>query len=135
MASACAIPGSPYPRRLLPRIASEACTGSCTSCVLRRFWHRLYDRRGSGSYLIRRLLLALLRNKISEFYILFLIAVSLCACRCSNSSVQWSLPPFIFPVCGGQEPFSQRELHILTKPSLLRKEGCNRPPVLGTASL
>ncbi|RGW76019.1 hypothetical protein DWV53_12525 [Segatella copri] len=24
-------------------------------------------------------------------------------------------------------PFSQRELHILTKPSLLRKEGCNRP--------
>ena len=23
-------------------------------------------------------------------------------------------------------PFSQRELHILTKPSLLRKEGCNR---------
>ena len=32
-------------------------------------------------------------------------------------------------------PFSQRELHILTKPSLLRKEGCNRPPVLGTATL
>ena len=32
-------------------------------------------------------------------------------------------------------PFSQRELHILTKPSLLRREGCNRPPVLGTASL
>ena len=32
-------------------------------------------------------------------------------------------------------PFSQRELHILTKPSLLRKEGCNRPPVLRTATL
>ena len=32
-------------------------------------------------------------------------------------------------------PFSQRELHILTKPSLLRTEGCNRPPVLGTATL
>ena len=32
-------------------------------------------------------------------------------------------------------PFSQRELHILTKPSLLKKEGCNRPPVLGTAAL
>ena len=32
-------------------------------------------------------------------------------------------------------PFCQRELHILTKPSLLRKEGCNRPPVLGTATL
>ena len=31
--------------------------------------------------------------------------------------------------------FSQRGLHILTKPSLLRKEGCNRPPVLGTAML
>ncbi len=29
----------------------------------------------------------------------------------------------------------QGELHILTKPSLLRKEGCNRPPVLGTATL
>ena len=25
---------------------------------------------------------------------------------------------------------SQRGLHILTKPSLLRREGCNRPPVL-----
>ena len=31
--------------------------------------------------------------------------------------------------------FSQRGLHILTKPSLLRKEGCNRPPVLRTATL
>ena len=29
----------------------------------------------------------------------------------------------------------QGELHILTKPSLLRKEGCNRPPVLRTAAL
>ena len=66
-------------------------------------------------------------------YILFLIAVSLCTCHCSNPSVQWSLHPFISPVCGGQKPFSQRELHILTKPSLLRKEGCNRPPVLRTA--
>ena len=33
MASACAIPEFPYPRKLLPKIASEACTGSCTSCV------------------------------------------------------------------------------------------------------
>ena len=38
--------------------------------------HRLYDKRGCGSYLKRRLLLALLRNKISWFYISFLIAVS-----------------------------------------------------------
>ena len=30
---------------------------------------------------------------------------------------------------------SQGGLHILTKPSLLRREGCNRPPVLRTASL
>ena len=29
----------------------------------------------------------------------------------------------------------QGGLHILTKPSLLRREGCNRPPVLKTASL
>ena len=29
----------------------------------------------------------------------------------------------------------QGELHILTKPSLLEREGCNRPPVLGTAAL
>ena len=57
--------------------------------------------------------------------------------------------PFGSPVSGGQKPslplkkvfrippspFSQRELHILTKPSLLRREGCNRPPVLRTASL
>ena len=57
--------------------------------------------------------------------------------------------PFGSPVSGGQKPslplkkvfrippspFSQRELHILTKPSLLRKEGCNRPPVLRTATL
>lgn len=41
MASACAIPGFPYPRRLLPSIASEACTGSCASCAPRRCWHRL----------------------------------------------------------------------------------------------
>ena len=46
--------------------------------------HHLYDRRGCGSYLKRRLLLALLRNKISWFCILFLIAVSLCTCRQSN---------------------------------------------------
>ena len=46
--------------------------------------HRLYDRRGSGSYLKRRLLLALWRNKISWFYIWFPIAVSLCTCRRSN---------------------------------------------------
>jgi hypothetical protein len=58
-------------------------------------------------------------------------------------------PPFGSPVSGGQKPslslkkvfrippspFSQRELHILTKPSLLRREGCNRPPVLRTATL
>ena len=41
MALACAIPGFPYPRRLLPSIVSEACTGSCASCVLRRCWHCL----------------------------------------------------------------------------------------------
>ena len=49
--------------------------------------------------------------------------------------------PFGSPVSGGQKPslslrkvfrippspFSQRELHILTKPSLLRREECNRP--------
>ena len=58
-------------------------------------------------------------------------------------------PPFGSPVSGGQKPslslkkvfrippspFSQRELHFLTKPSLLRREGCNRPPVLRTATL
>ena len=38
------------------------------------------------------------------------------------------------PLVGDRNPF-QRELHILTKPSLLRKEGCNRPPVLRTATL
>ena len=32
-------------------------------------------------------------------------------------------------------PFSQRELHFLPKPLFLRKRGCNRPLVLGTASL
>ena len=32
-------------------------------------------------------------------------------------------------------PFSQRELHFLPKPLFLRKQGCNRPLVLGTASL
>ena len=41
MALACAIPGSPYPRKLLPGIASGACTGSCASCAPRRCWHRL----------------------------------------------------------------------------------------------
>ena len=46
--------------------------------------YHLYDRRGCGSYLKRRLLLALLRNKISWFCILFLIAVSLCTGRRSN---------------------------------------------------
>ncbi|MGN8798972.1 hypothetical protein ACTNCZ_14895, partial [Segatella copri] len=31
--------------------------------------------------------------------------------------------------------FSQRGLHFLPKPLFLRKRGCNRPPVLGTATL
>ena len=29
----------------------------------------------------------------------------------------------------------QGELHFLPKPLFLRKRGCNRPPVLGTATL
>ena len=29
----------------------------------------------------------------------------------------------------------QGELHALPKPLFLRKRGCNRPPVLGTATL
>ena len=49
-------------------------------------WPRcyLYDRRGSGSYLKRRLLLVWLTKRVLWFYIWFLIAVSLCTCRHSN---------------------------------------------------
>ena len=49
-------------------------------------WPRcyLYDRRGSGSCLKRRLLLVWLIKRVSWFYIWFLIAVSLCTCRRSN---------------------------------------------------
>ena len=43
-----------------------------------------------------------------------------------HCSIVFRIPP---------SPFSQRELHFLPKPLFLRKQGCNRPLVLGTASL
>ena len=43
------------------------------------------------------------------------------------SSIVFTTPSV--PLVGDRNPF-QREFHILTKPSLLRKEGCNRPAVL-----
>ena len=68
--------------------------------------------------------------------------------------LQWSLHPLRFPRLRGTETsgkkretallgtdFStspsllQGELHFLPKPLFLRKRGCNRPPVLGTATL
>ena len=43
-----------------------------------------------------------------------------------HCSIVFRIPP---------SPFSQRELHFLPKPLFLRKQGCNRPLELGTASL
>ncbi len=49
--------------------------------------------------------------------------------------VDSEIPMTLLKVFSTSPSLLQRELHFLPKPLFLRKRGCNRPLVLGTASL